>query len=168
VKKHPLKRALRLDKMTIAALEATLKLYRDPERLGQRLPTLRLLTRQPEDMREMAQRIAAALRTALGDIAIVEIEVVVSQIGSGSQPVERLPSVGIGIRPAAARHHGRVVEQWADAFRALPIPVIGRIAGGALIFDLRCLEPTHEQPFIEQLPRLAITSPRPPCPGNSA
>ncbi len=157
VKKHPLKRALRLDKMTIAALEATLKLYRDPARLAQRLPTLRLLTRTPDDMRDTAQRVAAALAAALGERATVEVKAVVSQIGSGSQPVERLPSLGIAIRPAATgRRPGHVVEQWADALRALPVPVIGRISDNTLILDLRCLEPSHEAAFMAQLTQLPV------------
>ncbi len=152
LKKHPLKRALRLDKMTIAALEATLKLYRDPERLPERLPALRLLTRRPESMRETATRCAAAIAAVMGERASVQVKSMASQIGSGSLPVERLPSLGIAIRPTAAvGRGGRALERWAAAFRSLPVPVIGRISEGELVFDLRCLEARDEPAFLAQL-----------------
>ena len=67
-----------------------------------------------------------------------------SQIGSGSLPVDLLPSVGIALRPVSARRSGRLVEQWAAAFRRLPVPAIGRIHDGMLVFDLRMLPDARE------------------------
>jgi L-seryl-tRNA(Ser) seleniumtransferase len=76
-----------------------------------------------------------------------------SQIGSGALPLETLPSAGLAIRPAW-KASGGAVEALAAAFRALPIPVIGRLCDGALIFDLRCLE--DETVFSAQLSSLQV------------
>ena len=157
IKKHPMKRSLRLDKMTIAALEATLKLYRDPDRLTERLPTLRLLTRAEADIRVCAERIAPAVAAALGDRALVQVRACKSQIGSGSLPVDRLPSACVAIGPApGAKRAGSFPERLADALRALPMPVIGRIEDGELRLDMRCLEGAEgEAGFVAQLGALA-------------
>jgi L-seryl-tRNA(Ser) seleniumtransferase len=157
IKKNPLKRALRLDKMTIAALEAVLKLYRDPDRLAQRLPTLRLLTRAQAEIQAAAERIATAVAQALGELATVQVLPCKSQIGSGSLPVDRLPSACIAIgAPAGAKRAGSFPDRLAAALRALPRPVIGRVVEGQLRLDLRCLEgQEQEREFIEQLSRLA-------------
>lgn len=157
VKKHPLKRSLRLDKMTIAALEATLKLYRDPDRLAERLPTLRLLTRSQAELTAQASRLAGALARALGERVQVQVLPCHSQIGSGSLPVDRLPSACIALgAPAGAGRAGRLPERLAEALRALPIPVIGRIEQGQVRLDLRCLDGVAaEQAFVAQLPLLA-------------
>ena len=155
IKRNPLKRVLRLDKMTLAALEATLKLYRDPERLAQRLPTLRLLTRPLAELHALAERLAPQVSLALGERALVRVQPCRSQIGSGSLPVERLDSVCLAIgAPAGARGSGSFPERLATAFRALPVPVIGRIEDGQLRLDLRCLE--DEQGFVDQLPALGL------------
>ena len=161
IKKHPLKRSLRLDKMTLAALEATLKLYRDPDRLAQRLPALRLLTRAEAEIRQQAERLAPAMAQALAQAKGVRCQVQVlacrSQIGSGSLPVDRLPSACIAIGPpAGAKRAGRLPERLAEALRALPVPVIGRIEDGQLRLDLRCLDGAEaEAAFAAQLPLLA-------------
>ena len=147
IKKNPLKRALRCGKLTLAALEAVLKLYRDPDRIAERLPVLRLLLRSQAELRALAARAAPAVSCALGDRVDVRIEACKSQIGSGSLPVDRLDSVCLAIAaPGASRGHP---ERLAAAFRALPIPVIGRVHDGALRLDLRCLD--DERAFVEQL-----------------
>lgn len=149
--KNPLKRALRLDKLRLAALEATLKLYRDPDRLAQRLPTLRLFTRSAAELRALAERLLPALSGAVGTGWTVEIVDCSSQIGSGALPLETLPSAGLALKPAG-KSSGSAVEGLTAAFRALPLPVIGRISQGALLFDLRCLE--DEAAFASQLSQL--------------
>jgi L-seryl-tRNA(Ser) seleniumtransferase len=155
IKKNPLKRALRLDKMTIAALEAILRLYQDPDRLAERLPTLRLLTRTADEIKSVAARVLLPLQNRLAQHYLVEMRACSSQIGSGSLPVERLASHGIAIRPARkGRGEGTALEKLAAALRALPVPVIGRIEDGALILDLRCLE--DEAGFISQLAELNV------------
>jgi L-seryl-tRNA(Ser) seleniumtransferase len=158
IKRNPLKRALRLDKMTIAALEAVLQLYRDPDRLAQRLPTLRLLTRPRSQIEATAQRIAPALARALGDAADVQVLPCKSQIGSGSLPVDRLDSACVAVGPpAGARRSGSFPQRLAAALRALPVPVIGRIEDGQLRLDMRCLDDAaQERVFIEQLASLRL------------
>lgn len=146
--KHPLKRALRLDKVRLAALEATLALYRDPDRLADRLPTLRHLARPLAGMQAMAQAILPALAAALPAAHAPEIAASQAQIGSGALPLEKLPSLALRI-PAPGAAAGRI----ARALRHLPVPVIGRIEQDAVWLDLRCLD--DPQPLIGQLPALA-------------
>ena len=157
IKKHPLKRSLRLDKMTLAALEATLKLYRDPDRLAQRLPTLRLLTRPQAELQQVAERLAPAVALALGAQARVQVLPCKSQIGSGSLPVDRLPSACIAIAaPAGAKRAGSFPDRLAKALRELPQPVIGRIEDAQLKLDVRCLDGADaEAAFVQQLGLLA-------------
>jgi L-seryl-tRNA(Ser) seleniumtransferase len=152
IRKCPLKRALRLDKMTIAALEATLRLYLDPDRLRQRLPALRLLTRPRDEIHACALRLQPAFVAALGERATVEVVDCSSQIGSGSLPVDRLPSAALAIRFAG---RGGNLDRLAARLRALPRPVVGRIHDNALLLDLRCLEADGEAVLLAQLPQLA-------------
>jgi len=153
IRKCPLKRALRLDKMTIAALEATLRLYLDPDRLRQRLPALRLLSRPRDEIRACALRLQPAFAAALGARATVEVVDCSSQIGSGSLPVDRLPSAALSIRMAG--RGGGSLDRLASRLRALPRPVVGRIHDNALLLDLRCLEADAEAVLVAQLPQLA-------------
>jgi len=136
--KNPMKRALRVDKMRLAALEATLRLYRDPDRLAERLPTYRLLARPFRQMEAVAQRVLPALQGRLGGAFIVKTAPCKSQVGSGALPVETLPSLAIAIAPSA--RSGRRLNAVASLLRTLPVPVIGRIENDALLLDLRCLE----------------------------
>lgn len=152
--KNPIKRAVRLDKVRLAALEATLKLYRDPDRLPERLPTLRFLTRTVDDIRAQAARSVGPIARAIGDAFDVAICACTSQIGSGALPLETIPSVGIAIIPHARKQSGRQLDALAAAFRKLPVPVIGHIAKGALVFDLRCLD--DEPVFFGQLAKLDV------------
>jgi len=160
IRKCPLKRALRLDKMTIAALEATLRLYLDPDRLRERLPTLRLLTRPQDEIRACAHRLQPVFTQVLGERAVIEVIDCSSQIGSGSLPVDRLPSAALSIR---MKGRGGGLERLAAAMRSLPRPVVGRIHENALLLDLRCLEPGAEALLVAQLPQLRSG----PQPGQS-
>ncbi|WP_449041422.1 L-seryl-tRNA(Sec) selenium transferase [Paracoccus sp. (in: a-proteobacteria)] len=134
INRNPLKRALRLDKIRLAAIEATLRLYRDPDRLAERLPTLRMLTRPRDDIAAQAQRLLAPVAAMLPDYRVQVVECS-SQIGSGALPVEALPSAAL----AFSGDTGDAPELLGAKLRALPLPVIGRISDGALLLDLRCL-----------------------------
>jgi L-seryl-tRNA(Ser) seleniumtransferase len=154
VAKNPMKRAVRLDKVRLAALEATLKLYRDPDRLPQTLPTLRYFVRTRAEIAAVALRLAGSLASAVGGGFIASVVDCASQIGSGALPLETLPSAGIAIAPVGRKGAGTRLEALAAGFRALPVPVIGHIKDGALIFDLRCLD--DEPGFLAQLGRLNV------------
>jgi len=135
--KHPLKRAMRLDKMRLAALEATLRLYRDPDRLAERLPTARHFARSREDMAATAHSLLATVAAWAGLDWLVAVTDCTSRIGSGALPLEGLPSAGLSLRPAGK---GGALDELAARLRRLPIPVIGHITDGAVVLDLRCLD----------------------------
>jgi L-seryl-tRNA(Ser) seleniumtransferase len=156
IKKHPLKRALRVGKLTLAALEPVLRLYQAPEFLQERLTTLRLLTRPATQMHEVAQRALPAWQRALGEAYVVSVEPMFSQIGSGALPVDVLPSSGLVVRHAGKGGSGRALLKLERALRGLPRPVIGRIADDALRLDLRCLEAADEAAFLAQLAELRL------------
>lgn len=147
--RNPLKRALRLDKIRIAALAATLALYRDPERLALRLPTIRLLARPESEIRAVAERLRPALQAALGPGFAVEVVSCRSEIGSGALPIETIPSAALAIASRRRAGAGRALKAVSEALRKLPVPVLGRITGQRLLLDLRCLE--DEAAFAAQL-----------------
>ncbi|WP_332879445.1 L-seryl-tRNA(Sec) selenium transferase [Massilia sp. S19_KUP03_FR1] len=154
IKKHPLKRALRVGKLTLAALEPVLNLYRAPDLLAERLTTLRLLTRPAGQMQAIAATLLPQFQTLLGADWIVTAEPMASQIGSGALPVNVLPSYGLVMRPAS-RQRGNPLGRLEQRLRALPRPVIGRVQDDALWLDLRCLEEGHVADFSAQLHQLA-------------
>ena len=135
--RNPMKRALRIDKIRLAAIEATLKLYRDPDTLAERLPTLRFLARPKAEILAQAERLLPLVRHALGAMLTVTICDCESQIGSGALPLDTIPSAGLGLRTP----DGSKLDRLTDALRRrVAKPVIGRIKDGALILDLRCLQ----------------------------
>nr|WP_111302105.1 L-seryl-tRNA(Sec) selenium transferase [Paracoccus saliphilus] len=136
INRNPLKRALRMDKIRIAALEATLRLYRDPERLAERLPVLRMLSRSKNEIAQQAARLAPRVRDLLAPHGFDAQEAdCASQIGSGALPTDTIPSAGLRLTGAG----GDAPNRLAARLRALPRPIIGHIHAGALILDLRCL-----------------------------
>ena len=143
VNRNPLKRALRLDKGRLAALEVVLRIYRDPERLHTRLPALGLLTRHAHDIHATAERVQPAIAAWAGG-ALVTLRSCQSQIGSGALPVDLLPSCALSLT-------ANNLESLAKSLRNLPRPVIGRIERAQLLLDCRCLQPGDEAAFIAQL-----------------
>ncbi len=146
IRRFPMKRALRLSKLPLAALEATLHLYLQPELLTRELPTLRWLTRSQEAVRATAEVLLAPLQAAVAPRYEARMAAMSSQIGSGSLPVETLPSAGLAITPVLAgkRGTGTALESLAAAMRELPVPLIGRIADDCLVLDCRCVDEPAE------------------------
>ncbi len=152
IRKFPMKRALRMSKLPLAALEATLMLYLRPERLTADLPTLRMLTRPQDAVRRQAQALLPAVAAAVAPRYQVTVPDMMGQIGSGSLPVERLPSAGLALGPVSPKGVGRALDELATALRRLPVPVIGRVSEDRLLLDLRCL--VREADLTDQLSAL--------------
>ena len=148
IKKNPLKRALRVGKLTLAALEAVLGLYRAPELLAEKLTILRLLTRSVPEIASQARRLLPAVQAALGEAFEVAAAPMTSQVGSGALPADRLPSFGLRVDQSHSRRPG--LNRLEASLRELPRPIIGRIADRALWLDLRCLEVADEAEFTAQ------------------
>ena len=138
IRKNPLMRALRVGKLTIAALEATLRLYLNEHELTQKLPMLQRYTRSTDELRETAEKLANHLRQIFGDSVQVTVEESTAQIGSGSLPVDTLPSLAICLHSPEIS-----AETLAAHFRAQPIPVIGRVQDERLRFDVRTVFETE-------------------------
>lgn len=137
LKKNQLLRALRVDKLTLAALEATLWLYRDEEIARTRIPTLQMMTRTVEDLQSDAESLASALRASLaaqGAHADVRVTRVESQVGGGALPSEDLPSYGVALRVA-----GVPEQMLLERLRAQSPPIIARIMKEEVIFDVRTI-----------------------------
>ena len=129
---HPLKRVLRCDKVILAGLEATLRLYLQPEKLTETLPTLHLLTQSMDVLQEKAEQLKACLANRLKDY-YVEIEESFAQIGSGSQPMATIPSFAVTI----AEKTEAKLTALLTVFKALEQPIIGRVEKGKIWLDLR-------------------------------
>ena len=145
IKQNPLKRALRVDKVTIAALAEVLRLYTDPDRLSDRLPLLKSLVRDTKELQELAEKLLPFFIRALASVAEVTIEPCKSQIGSGALPLDLLESSSLVLKPLASEGKTDAkLQSLAKKFRGLSTPVVGRLHDGKLIFDLRCLENESE------------------------
>ena len=130
--RNPLHRALRCGKLTIAALEATLKVYRESANVAESIPTLRVLTRPLADMEAVGRQVMAALPAALGPTFRVSLEDSTSQIGSGALPTEELPTKAIVIA-----HDQIGAGRIAERFRRAKPPIIGRVKDDRFLLDLR-------------------------------
>jgi L-seryl-tRNA(Ser) seleniumtransferase len=153
LRKHPLKRALRVGKLTLAALEPVLALYRNPESLPERLTTLNLLTRPASEIQAQAVRLRPVVQTAVGDAYEVTDAPVVSQIGSGALPIDTLPSYGLAIRVVKGKRGS--LDRLEGLLRGLPRPVLGRVSDKTLWLDMRCLSSADEAEFVDQWGKLA-------------
>ena len=132
IRKNPLMRALRVGKLTIAALEATLRLYLNEKELTEKLPMLQRYTRSVDELREVTEQLANFLRQTFRGAIEVTVEESTAQIGSGSLPVDTLPSLAICL------HSPQIpADTLAAHFRAQPIPVIGRVRDERLRLDVR-------------------------------
>lgn len=152
INKNPLKRALRVDKLTIAAMEATLKLYLQPDKLYKKLPTLRFLTRPINEIEAVAKVAAGLLKKRLGHYYVVKVENGSSAIGSGSLPLESVPTKVVSIQ-----HKTIPLEEIYSMFLNNNPPILGRVHKGKYLLDMRTIEkaedvviaslPYFQQPF---------------------
>lgn len=136
---NPLKRALRLDKITLALLDATLLAYEDEASLPDNIPLLTTVQTPIPALEARAQDVATALREALGGAFTVAVEAATCQLGSGALPRHELPSRAVAVVPSDDS-----LAHLAARFRRLPRPVIGRIVEGRLRLDMRGAEPLEE------------------------
>lgn len=158
IKRHPLKRTMRVSKLVLAALECTLRIYDSAHQVRERIPVLAMLTRSREDIRQACERIAPAVQRFLGeDRFAMEIIDCASQIGSGALPEERLPSAAVRLVPrqpggrSGGKGVGRMLAQALAQLRGLPVPVIGRISDDAIVLDCRCLSARDESLLLAQM-----------------
>lgn len=151
IKKHPLKRVLRISKMVMAALEATLRIYDSDHLLQERLPVLRMLTRSADEIHQVAVRVAPMLAAIAGDGFQAEVVSCKSQIGSGALPEETLDSAAVCLRPLDATKPGSRLQKALARFRSHNPPVIGRIRDDTLVFDCRCLLQEDERLLRESI-----------------
>ncbi|OBX08885.1 selenocysteine synthase [Gallibacterium salpingitidis] len=135
LQRHPLKRVLRCDKVILSGLEATLRLYLEPENLAQSLPTLNALTADLTQLTENAQQLQQALQQKLAERFEIAINNSDAQIGSGSQPTAKIPSIAVTLQPKSTKSED--LYQLVIQLKTLSQPIIGRIEADKLWLDLR-------------------------------
>ena len=145
IRKNPMKRALRVDKVTLAILNATLKLYNDPSLLPKHLPLLNTLTLSPETLVARAEELIANLPTGLAGEAVNSQ----AQIGSGALPDQTIPSVALSLT-----HDSLSAQKLVDGLRAAPTPIVGRIKDDQVLLDMRGADPMSE--LIDTLQRVEL------------
>ncbi|MDZ7762367.1 MAG: L-seryl-tRNA(Sec) selenium transferase [Desulfovermiculus sp.] len=149
IKKNPLNRALRIDKMTLAGLEATLRLYLDPDTAGEQVPTLRMICARPEQLKSKAQRLASRLRPRLGQDFDIRTESGASRVGGGASPEHDLPTTLVVLTPKM----GIDVDELRNVLLRTDPPLVGRIEHDGLCLDPRTLQPDEVKligPVLEQ------------------
>ena len=134
MKKNQLTRALRIDKFTATALELVLQEYLSEEKAIQNIPTLRMINEKKEDVEKRAKTLRRMLKSANLE-ADFGVEACESQIGGGSLPLERIPSVAVTIKP-----HHISVPKLEEAMRHLEVPIIPRTANDTIYLDVRTIE----------------------------
>ena len=134
IRRNPMKRALRCDKLTLAALEATLASYLSSSHLEAQIPLYRMLSRSLSEIEAMAEAIRPAIERWATGRATVELVRAHAQAGSGAAPGQTLPSYAFALTPLRG-----APDRIARALRLLEPPVIGRVHGGKVVLDLRAL-----------------------------
>lgn len=151
IKRNPMNRALRIDKMTLAALEATLRLYLDPELARRDIPTLAMITASADELKDKARRLSRVLRKTLGDVAEVRLLPGSSQVGGGSFPELNLPTTLVAVRLP-----GLSADGLRGRLLATEPPLVGCIEDDLFCLDPRTLRP-DEFPLAAQALRQAQT-----------
>ncbi|MEI6306032.1 MAG: L-seryl-tRNA(Sec) selenium transferase, partial [Deltaproteobacteria bacterium] len=144
IKRHPLLRAMRIDKLTLAALEATLRLYRDPRQAMAAIPTLRMLASSPEELSRRADALMRRLRPKLPSTVTLGKHKGESSPGGGSYPLLQLPTTLIEVGIA-----GSSPQQIEEALRNSTPPVLGRINRDRFLLDIRTIHDS-EFPFLAE------------------
>ncbi len=152
---HPLTRALRVDKMTLAALSATLRLYQSPDQARRHIPLLRLLSTSVENLANRAERLAPQL-AACSVVASAEVLSDTTYLGGGSVPTQQIPTRAVALEPA-----DRTVDELARQLRVATPSVFGRIRQDRLILDLRTVFPDQDTQIVQAVLSLAEDSPEP-------
>jgi L-seryl-tRNA(Ser) seleniumtransferase len=135
IRDNPLTRALRIDKLTLAALEATLRMYRDDTRAVDRIPTLRMITLDEASIGQQAERLRERLQRTDGEKLTAELIPATSRAGGGSLPMLELPTVCVAVS-IAGMHAGRIERH----MRSYDPPIIGRVENDRFIVDLRTVQ----------------------------
>ncbi len=143
IRAHPLYRVLRVCKLTLAALEATLRLFQDPDRLAATHPLYALVSKTPAAIKAQAEDLKNALAGQRPDWEI-DLAEEVSYLGGGSLPGEGLPSWAVRIRAPGAR-----ADALALRLRQAPVPVVARVAGGRVVLDLRAVFPADHADILK-------------------
>lgn len=146
MKQNPLTRALRIDKMTLAALEETLRQYLEPETLFDAVPTMRMIVFQPEEIERRANEVAGALSRQLAEAFDISVVRSRSQIGGGSLPATTLDSFALAIssRDLSA-------DEIVCSLRQAEIPIIARIVEDKVMIDFRSVQPSEDELIISQI-----------------
>jgi L-seryl-tRNA(Ser) seleniumtransferase len=152
IKKNPLNRAVRIDKMTLAALEATLRLYLDPEAARREVPTVRMITEKPENLKKQAQALARTLRRELGESAKIGVREGVSRVGGGAFPEQDLKTYLVTTVPKA----NVTVEELKERLLKTEPPLVGRIEEEAFCLDPRTLTREEHKLCAEALSQVLI------------
>ena len=145
---NPMARALRVDKLTLAALEATLRLYRDPETLRAAVPVLRMLGEPADTVRARARRVVRGLGAELAVLTGAEVIASTAEVGGGSMPLARVPSYAVSVRAPRGK-----IADLARALRLGPDPVLGRIEADRLLLDMRTVAKSEVPRLIASLVR---------------
>lgn len=135
IKKNPINRAMRIDKMTLAAMEATLRLYLDPEKAREKIPTLDMITARPEELKKRAARLRRLLRRELGDAVKLETVPDVSRVGGGSFPERDLKTFLVAVVP----EDGVSADELKSRLLSTDPPLVGRIEEDRFCLDPRTL-----------------------------
>jgi L-seryl-tRNA(Ser) seleniumtransferase len=146
IAKHPMMRAVRIDKLTMAALQATLELYRDEAQAFESIPLLRLLHTDVANLRLRASRIAEQLRDhpLLASVKVIETN---ATMGGGSLPTQQLPSIAVALTGKTM-----TVDQLSAAYRNATIPVVGRVHDNQFLLDLKTVQPIEDRLLVEAIP----------------
>jgi len=143
IRRHPMARALRSDKLTLAALEATLRLYLNPAQAIREIPVLRMLAVPASELEARSRRLAKRLTKEVGDAARIEVVPEPSAVGGGALPLTELAGFAVAVAPQKGS-----VDALATLLRAGTQPVVGRIQEGRLLLNLRTVARSEETDLV--------------------